>query len=100
MNGGVSVRAEFVYVPDRGRRLPVCVELGWFPDDPHAVSLWFARQDNKQWTCGRELLFEALTSDAAGEGDVRFWCSEFADYVAMALDSPSGHAGFTCRVRR
>lgn len=89
----MSVPAEFVYVHHDGRTQPVRVELGWFPADPHAVSVWFVRQD-KQWSCGRELLFDALTSDEAGEGDVRFWRSEFADYVAMTLDAPSGHAEF------
>lgn len=92
MSDGVSVRAEFLYLDERSGRLqPVRVELGWFAEDPHAISMWFVKQD-KLWSCGRELLFEALTSDAAGEGDVRFWRSEHAGYVAMALDSPHGHA--------
>jgi hypothetical protein len=70
------------------------VELGWFPDDPHAISLWFVRQD-KQWSCGRELLVAALTSAAAGEGDVRFRrLVKSPDYVGLVLDSPNGHAEF------
>lgn len=91
MSGGVSVRAEFAYVGSDGRWGQVRVEIGWFADDPHAVSLWFVRQD-KLWSCGRELLFDALTSDGAGEGDVRFRRSEHEGYVAMVLDSPHGHA--------
>ena len=93
MSGGVSVRAEFLYAGSDGRWSSVHVELGWFADDPHAILMWFMRQD-KLWSCGRELFFEALTSDEAGEGDVRFWRSDHAGYVAMTLDSPHGHAEF------
>jgi hypothetical protein len=93
VSGGVSVRAEFAYVGSDGRWSSVHVELGWFADDPHAISLWFVRQD-RLWSCGRELLFDALTSDGAGEGDVRFRRSERVGYVAMVLEPPRGYAEF------
>jgi hypothetical protein len=94
VSGGVSVPAVFLYLHHNGRYGRVHVELGWFPEDPHAVSVWFVRED-KVWFCGRELLVDALTSDEAGDGDVQFRrAGEHPDYVAMALDSPAGHAEF------
>jgi hypothetical protein len=93
VSGGVSVPAVFLYLHHNGRYTRVHVELGWFPEDPHAVSVWFVKQD-KPWLVGRELLVDALTSDEAGDGDVQFWRTEHAEYVAMALDSPTGHAEF------
>lgn len=91
---GVRVPAVFTYISPSGQQVPLRVELKWSPADPHAVELWFPR-DGKQWFMARELLVDALTSDAAGQGDVQFQrppgCPEC---VEVEFTSPSGHAEF------
>lgn len=88
---GVRVTTKFILV-GKDQCWHVQVELGWYRDDPHAVELWFVR-DERQWFTARELLVEALTSDEAGEGDVRFWrLAKRPGCVGIELRSPSGHA--------
>lgn len=89
---GVCVPAEFTYLFANGRQVPLRVELKWSPKDPHAVKLWFPKE-NKTWFMARELLVDALTSDAAGRGDVQFQrppkCTEC---VEVKFSSPDGNA--------
>lgn len=90
---GVRVTTKFILV-GKDQCWHVQVGLGWYRDDPHAVELWFVR-DKRQWFTSRELLVEALTSDEAGDGDVRFRrLPDRPDFVGIGLRSPSGHADF------
>lgn len=89
---GVRVAARWVYIFASGERVLLQVELRWSPKDPHAVKLWFPRE-KKTWLFARELVVAALTSAAAGDGDVQFWTHEACpEYVGLDLTSPDGHA--------
>jgi hypothetical protein len=94
VSGEVCVPAEFTYLDTcTGGMCPVPVELVWSPEDPHAVTFCFRDRTRAVWVVGRELIVDALTSPAAGEGDVQFWREDdWPECVAVAFDSPSGHA--------
>jgi hypothetical protein len=94
VSGEVSVPAEFTYLDARTDRMcPVPAELVWSPKDPHAVTFCFRNRDRTVWLVGRELIVDALTSPAAGEGDVQFWWEDgWPECVGLTLDAPSGHA--------
>ena len=91
---GVCVPAEFTYLFPNGREVPLRAELRWCPKDPLAVEFRFVK-DDKSWWASRELLFDALGSEEAGRGDVRFWAPrECPGCVGVIFDSPDGHAEF------
>jgi hypothetical protein len=73
----------------------VSVDLSYDTADPYAVRAMFRVASDQQvaWVFARELLAQGMT-EAAGDGDVRFWPS-WADgrkVVCIVLRSPDGEA--------
>jgi hypothetical protein len=92
-DGGVRVPAIFMYLTEERELAPVGVDLKWCPSDLFAVELSFLIKDRKSWCFARELVFDALTSESAGQGDVKFWATDgYPDSVALRVASPCGHA--------
>ena len=88
---GVVTECEFLLLNEDGDSVtPLGVTMLWNPADPFAVTLWFPK--GEEWVLARELLVAALTSAAAGDGDVRFSEIDCPGCVLLTLDSPSGHA--------
>jgi len=93
VSGVVRVPAVFTYIYEHtGRERPMRVDLVWDPEYPFTVEFRFRNHTQSVWSIGRDLVVDALTSAAAGEGDARFWQS--GEDLGLVLHTPSGRAEF------
>lgn len=90
-SGCVSVATKFTYVTAYERHCPVRTKLEWDPKDPYAITIRFIGH-RAVWDISRELVFDALTREQAGEGDVVFTQPRCTCCVHMELYSPDGYA--------